>query len=211
MPIPSKKTSHRRPRSNHALPPRRLSHPPDRRAGAARRHQRPELLRSLLLQPARLQRRTLPDPRHGAVPEPRRPGRLRSGCTRRDPPGGARLSRAGRGPHGSLDGTLPHRGSRGIAPPAPGARAQRARRGDGSDLAGGDPGAARAAPPHASIRAAHDRHPADLADRPLDRDARDRRGDLRDHPRSLVGKPRPLVGYSSDRRARAPRSSRWPP
>ena len=80
----------------HDLVLGRLSDPPECGAGALRRDQRSQLLRPLLLQLPRVERRAVPGDGDGAVPESRYAGRLRRGAARSLPPRRARLAGARR-------------------------------------------------------------------------------------------------------------------
>ena len=102
---------------SRALVDGRLSDPPDRRAGAARRNERSQLLRPLLLQPARLHRRAVHGHRDGAVPQPRDAGRVRVRVLEGQAARAARVEGARR-PHGHDRRPVPRRGDRAAAPGA---------------------------------------------------------------------------------------------
>ena len=87
--------------------------------------QRPELLRPLLPQRARPQRRHLPDHRDGLLPEPRHQGRVRARTTRRRADRGPPLRRDRRRPPRPARRRLPDRGRRAAAQAARGPRGDR--------------------------------------------------------------------------------------
>ena len=173
-------------------------------------HERPQLLRPLLLQPPRARRRALPaSPGFGAVPEPRHVRRVRRDRrTTASTPSCARRASSAR-PHGHDGRSVPRRGaSRGcsrlrvVLEPnewdfelRPDLRRARSR-------------ARGAAPLLAPARARHLRHLPPRPDRPLgghDRPSATRHFDVT--PDRWWGMPRPLVGRPAGRRARAARAS----
>ncbi len=174
----------------------RLPGPPGRRHGPARRDERPQLLRPVLLQHARVVGRAVHGHGARAVPEPRCHRHVRVRAPRRPAARRARVE-GPRRPHGHLDRADPGRGDR-AAPQGSlrvrplGARDVRCRLGRPRDrlrphVGGRDAGVRGATAVRPQVRARALRHDALRADRLLVRDPRGgRRGTHRD-ARSLVG------------------------
>ena len=182
---------------------------PDRRVDPLRRHERSQLLRPLLLQPARLERRALHRHGHGPVPEPRRAGRVRVRAARRTSTTSCAPRASSATAWTRRVGPVPRRGDRSrsssvrfiLEPTEHGIAFD-------LDLGGRDPGVRRAAAVHPQVRARALRHHALRADRLLVGHAARRRRDVRGDARPLVGHARSLLGRASGRRARASRHPR---
>ncbi len=184
--------------------------PPDRRADPPRRHERPQLLRPLLLQPARLERRAVHGDGARPVPEPRRAGRLRRASRARAATTCVRASRELGDRMDTQRRPVPRRGDRGAEAAALRPRADGARHRLRPRLGGRDPGLPRAAPVHPQARPRPLRHHALRADRLLDGHAHGRRRDASPSRPTAGGARATAPGACARSASRSPRASAAP-